>query len=133
MVKTVFTNGCFDVLHLGHFKLLQRCSELASGGCVIVGLNSDASVKRLKGTERPINDESARIFALKAIRWVDDVIVFDQDTPLALIEQIKPDIIVKGGDYRPQDVVGYGICDVEIFNFIEGFSTSRIIQSLSHR
>ena len=125
MTKVIFTNGCFDVLHLGHVRLLEFCKSL--GGRVVVGVNSDASVKRLKGSMRPINRQEARCEVLSSIKFVDEVILFDEDTPLTLIQQIKPDIVVKGGDYKQEDVVGYGLAEVVIFNFIDGYSSTSII------
>ena len=129
----VFTNGVFDVLHAGHVSLLRYCRELAGDGRVVVAINSDDSVKRLKGENRPIFTVKDRSFVLKSISYVDDVIVFEDETPLNLIKALRPDIIVKGGDYRPEDVVGYGICEIKIFNYMEGYSSSRIIKDLSHR
>ena len=105
--KIVFTNGCFDLIHSGHLSVLKRCEEIAtSAGLVYVGLNSDESVKRLKGENRPIRSQEERKEILEAIRYVDYVIIFDEDTPIDLIKKIKPDVIVKGGDYEPRNVVG---------------------------
>ena len=129
--KTVFTNGCFDVLHRGHMELLKFCSSL---GKVVVGLNSDSSVRGLKGPQRPIFHSTDRKFMLECCKYVDEVIIFKDDTPLNLIKNIKPDIIVKGGDYKREDVVGNDICDsVIIFNYLDGYSTTEIIKSLSDR
>ena len=130
-MSIVFTNGCFDVIHYGHIKLFEHCRKLAGCGRVIVGINSDDSVRRLKGFERPIFSLEKRVSVLKALRDVDEIIPFIDDTPLSLIKTIRPDVIVKGGDYKPEEVVGYGFCKVEIFNFIDGFSTTGIIKSLS--
>ena len=124
--KTIFTNGCFDILHRGHFELLKHCSML---GRVVVGLNSDASVKRLKGEERPFFSQIDREFALRSCRYVDEVIIFDEDTPLNLITNLSPDIIVKGGDYTPDQVVGHNLCEVVIFNYIEGYSTTKVLEN----
>ena len=129
-VRHVFTNGCFDILHRGHIELLQYCKSL---GHVTVGLNSDDSIRRLKGLDRPINKQDDRRLLLLALRCVDDVIIFDDDTPLTLIQSLVPDVIVKGGDYLMENVVGYGIADVEIFKFVEGYSTTAILDSNSHR
>ena len=118
MKKIIFTNGCFDVLHRGHIELLKYCKEL--GDIVFVGLNSDKSVKRLKGLSRPYNTEEDRKFLLKSIKYVDVVQVFDEDTPYNLIKKIKPNVIVKGGDYKPEEVVGNDLCEVKIFNFVDG-------------
>ena len=130
----VFTNGCFDVIHKGHVALLAYCRVLAGpSGRVVVGVNDDQSVSRLKGLERPIHALVDRIFVLRELRSVDEVIPFSEDTPLDLIRSLKPDIVVKGGDYRPEDVVGYGLCRVEIFGYVDGYSTTGIIESLGHR
>lgn len=124
----VFTNGCFDVLHLGHVELLHYC---ASFGDVIVGLNSDASVKRLKGDSRPINSEQARMRILKSIKYVSEVFIFEEDTPYELIKSLKPDMIVKGGEYKAEEVVGNDISKVKIFKTIPGYSSTNIINKIS--
>ena len=129
-MKTIFTNGCFDVLHRGHFELLKYCKSL---GHVVVGLNSDASVKRLKGDERPIFSQEDRLFMLLSCQYVDKVYVFDENTPYNLIKKINPDIIVKGGDYKKENVVGSDICEVKIFNYVEGYSTTKKIQDITNR
>ena len=111
--KTIsFTNGCFDIIHRGHLKLLEYCKSL---GNVVVGLNSDKSVKELKGKHRPINNESDRKYLLESLSFVDKVIIFNENTPYDLIKEIKPDIIVKGGDYTVKNVIGSDICKVKIF------------------
>ncbi len=130
---TVFTNGCFDILHLGHISLLKECRKL--GTKVIVGLNSDCSVKRLKGSQRPFNDEKVRKSMLENLVSVDEVIIFEEDTPYNLIKNIKPDIIVKGGDYRIEDIVGKDILDsyggqVKIFPFINNHSTTALSEKI---
>ena len=130
-VKTVFTNGCFDILHLGHISLLKFCRSL--GDVVIVGINSDESVKRLKGPGRPVNGQEERKIFLESIRYVDEVHIFHEDTPFELISQIRPDIIVKGGDYRPEDVVGNNLAKVVIFETVDGFSTTKKIKDISDR
>ena len=124
---TVFTNGCFDVLHIGHVRLLEYC---ATQGKVVVGLNSDASVKRLKGSSRPINNENDRLSLLLAIKYVDEVVIFEEDTPYELIKSLKPSIIVKGGDYEAQDVVGSDLAEVRLFPYQKGHSTTEILRSL---
>ena len=134
-MKTIFTNGCFDILHIGHVKLLQYCHELAyqttgGPGRVVVGLNSTCSVRRLKGNSRPINVESDRKYVLESLKYVDEVIIFNEDTPYQLIKQLSPHIIVKGGDYNPADVVGCDIAEVRIFNTVAGISTTDIISRL---
>jgi UDP-2-acetamido-3-amino-2,3-dideoxy-glucuronate N-acetyltransferase len=126
--KEVFTNGCFDVLHYGHLKLLEYCRELSQGGRVTVGLNSDSSVKRIKGDSRPYNTEKERKFALESIQYVDEVVVFSEPTPEKVIETLRPDIIVKGGDYRPEDVVGNDLAEVKIFNTVGSYSTTNVLE-----
>ncbi len=126
-MKKVFTNGCFDILHRGHFELLKYCKSL--GDWVIVGLNSDSSVKRIKDSSRPYNKEEDRLFMLQGCKYVDEVILFHEDTPLELIERLAPSFIVKGGDYSVEDVAGHKIAEVKIFNYIEGYSTTRILEN----
>lgn len=128
--KTVFTNGCFDILHFGHFKLLEFCRKKAGSGAVIVGLNSDASVKRNKGESRPFNNQEARKFALESLRFVDDVIIFDEDNPYNLIKRIEPNYIIKGGDYKKEEVVGFGLSEIIIFNTVNGYSTTSIASKI---
>ena len=123
-MKKVFTNGCFDILHRGHLELLWFCKS--AGDTVTVGLNSDKSVKKLKGTSRPINSQEDRRFLLESLACVDKVVIFDEETPIDLIKQLKPDIIVKGGDYSPEEVVGYNLAEVIIFDTIDGYSTTNI-------
>ncbi len=122
---TVWTNGVFDVLHKGHFELLKYASK--QGDKLIVGINNDASVKRLKGETRPINDVNERKAQLETLPWVDQVVVFEEDTPLNKIKLYKPDIIVKGGDYTIDTVVGNELAEVLIFPTINGVSTSKTI------
>ena len=130
-VKIVFTNGCFDILHRGHLELLRYCNKI--GQRVIVGINSDKSIKKLKGDTRPVFNQEDRKFILESIRFVDEVVIFDEDTPYNLIKQINPDIIVKGGDHSPETVVGNDICKVVIFNYINGYSTTKAIKCHSNR
>lgn len=130
--KVVFTNGCFDILHLGHVEYLAKARSL--GDILIIGLNSDDSVKRLKGEKRPVNPEYARAMLLSALEFVDYVVVFEEDTPELLIKTICPDILVKGGDYSIETIVGADFVlanggTVEIIPFVDGFSTSRIIDN----
>lgn len=122
----VFTNGCFDIIHRGHIDYLNASRKL--GDRLVVGVNSDESVRRLKGDSRPINCAEDRVAVLKALRCVSEVVVFDEDTPLNLIKKIRPTIVTKGGDYKPQQVVGYGLAQVVIIPFVEGRSTTRIIE-----
>ena len=126
----VFTNGCFDIIHRGHIALLKYCASL---GEVIVGLNSDDSVKRLKGLDRPINNATDRKFLLESLRSVSKVVIFEEDTPYNLIKSIKPDLIVKGGDYSPDRVIGQDLCKVEIFRTIQGYSTSDLIKKIASK
>ncbi|MCZ2355641.1 MAG: D-glycero-beta-D-manno-heptose 1-phosphate adenylyltransferase [Bacteroidia bacterium] len=131
----VFTNGCFDILHLGHVAYLQQARKL--GNRLIVGLNSDESVRRQgkSGAIRPINPEYARAGLLAALSCVDAVVIFDEDTPLKLIQTLLPDILVKGADYKPEEVVGYQEViknggQVICLPLTEGFSTSKIITQI---
>jgi len=126
----VFTNGCFDILHKGHLELFKFCrSQIPSHGLVIVGLNSDASIKRLKGNTRPINDIESRVHMLNSINNVDYVIVFEQDTPYELLSILQPDILVKGGDYTYDTIIGKEYCkDIKIFKTLEGYSTTNILK-----
>ena len=130
-MKTVFTNGCFDVMHRGHIELLKFCKRI--GGQVIVGLNADESVRKLKGSGRPINSVKDRKMLLEELRCVDKVIIFDEDTPYELIQSVNPDIIVKGGDYTPDNVVGNDLAEVVIFGTINGYSSTKIIESTGDR
>ena len=129
--KTVFTNGCFDILHLGHHTYLKQSSNL--GDFLVVAINSDESVKLLKGSDRPINNQNDRKFFLESLKYVDKVFVFDEDTPYNLIKNILPDLIVKGGDYAPEDVIGNNLCRVVIFDVVEGYSTTKKIQDIIDR
>ncbi len=134
--RVVFTNGCFDLLHPGHIAYLTEAKAL--GDVLVVGLNSDASVRRLKGPKRPLLSQEERRTMLLALRMVDDVAIFDEDTPNALIAALKPDIHVKGGDYNVDDlpetavVRAYG-GEVKILKFLDGFSTSGIIERILKR
>ena len=125
--RIVFTNGVFDILHKGHFELLAEAKSL--GEKLIVGINSDASVKRLKGETRPINNQMKRITQLEILPWVDQVVVFDEDTPYELIKKLKPHLIVKGGDYTVETVVGHDLADVHLVPTVEGYSTTSIIEA----
>lgn len=132
--KIVFSNGCFDILHRGHVEYLSKAA--AKGDVLIIGLNTDASVRRLKGPSRPVNDEKARAFVLAALGFVSAVTLFDDDTPYQLINKVQPDVLVKGSDYRPEDIVGYDIVTakggrVETIDLVEGFSTTKTIEKLS--
>ena len=131
--KIVFTNGCFDLLHKGHRDLIKQ--SFSFGDILIVGLNSDESVKRLKGEDRPIQNEVERKNALLNTGYVNEVYIFDGDTPLELINLIKPDILVKGGDYAPNEIVGYEEVtslggEIKIVPLTPGFSTTSIIENM---
>ncbi len=132
--KIVFTNGCFDILHRGHVEYLCHARDL--GDKMIVGLNTDASVKRLgKSPERPINNEETRAFVLAALECIDAIILFDEDTPYDLIKLVQPDILVKGNDYKAEDIVGYDIVkakggSVKTIPLVQGFSTTMLIEKL---
>jgi D-beta-D-heptose 7-phosphate kinase/D-beta-D-heptose 1-phosphate adenosyltransferase len=132
----VFTNGCFDLLHPGHISYLEKARTL--GDRLIVGLNSDESVKRLKGSGRPVNNQQDRARLLAALQCVDAVVVFEEDAPARLIEEVKPDILVKGGDYSLDQVVGASYVQsyggrVEILPYVPGYSSSNILEKLKHR
>jgi len=128
--KIVFTNGCFDILHRGHIDYLQKSKQL--GAKLIVGLNSDESVARLKGTARPHNKQGDRKRVLEALDCVDEVVIFNGDTPYELIKDLKPDIITKGGDYTSKEqVVGHDLAEVVIIPYIEGYSTTKTLEHLN--
>ena len=131
--KIVFTNGCFDILHKGHIEYLAKAASL--GTKLVIGLNTDASVKRLKGDSRPVNDENARALLLASLVFVDKVILFDTDTPRDLIDFVQPDVLVKGGDYKPEEIVGYDIVkakggEIVTLDFVEGYSTTSLIEKM---
>ena len=126
----IFTNGVFDILHIGHLELLKYAKSL--GKKLIVGINSDASVKKIKGPDRPINDVDKRVKQLMMLPWVDEVKVFEEDNPHNLMKEIMPDIIVKGGDWTVETVIGNELADVKIFSRIEGHSTSDIIEKIKN-
>ncbi len=132
--RIVFTNGCFDILHRGHVEYLQEAA--AMGDRLVIGLNSDSSVKRQnKGPERPLNDELSRAKVLAALRLVDAVVVFDQDTPLELIQAVGPDVLVKGGDWTEDRIVGADLVkarggEVRSLKLVEGFSTTALVEKI---
>jgi D-beta-D-heptose 7-phosphate kinase/D-beta-D-heptose 1-phosphate adenosyltransferase len=127
--KIIFTNGCFDILHRGHVSYLDTAKSF--GDVLILGLNTDSSVKRLKGENRPINSEDDRAFVLAALESVDYVVKFDQDTPYDLIKIVKPDVLVKGGDYEGKEVVGSDIAsEVKLVQFVDGKSTTKTIEKI---
>ena len=131
--KIVFTNGCFDIIHSGHIHTLSEAKAL--GTKLIVGINSDASVKRLKGEKRPVLSEDERALIVAALSFVDFVILFEEDTPFNLIKNITPTILVKGGDYKIEEIVGADIVlnnggSVEMIPFLTGFSTTNTIEKI---
>ncbi len=131
--KVVFTNGCFDIVHLGHIDYLEKAAAL--GNRLIIGLNTDASVSKLKGPERPVNSEYARARMLAALAFVDAVVLFADDTPLHLIETLTPDILVKGNDYTVEQIVGAKHVlqhggEVKTVDLVEGFSTTLLIEKI---
>ena len=131
--RLVFTNGCFDILHLGHVDYLAKAKSL--GDILVVGLNTDRSVSRIKGTNRPVNNQDARALLLASLIFVDAVVLFDEDTPYNLIKSVQPDVLVKGSDYKPHEIVGGDIVlgaggSIETIDFLEGYSTTSIIEKL---
>ena len=131
--RIVFTNGCFDLLHRGHIEYLAKAASL--GDVLVVGLNTDASVQRLKGPNRPLVDQQSRALLLAALHCVSGVVFFDQDTPYELIKKVKPDILVKGADYKAEDIVGYDVVKahgghVVTIELTDGFSTTALVQKI---
>jgi D-beta-D-heptose 7-phosphate kinase/D-beta-D-heptose 1-phosphate adenosyltransferase len=131
--KVVFTNGCFDLLHAGHVKYLQKARSF--GDLLVLGLNNDASVRRLKGEKRPLIGEAERAHILSALDCVDYLVLFSEDTPMKLIETLRPAVLVKGGDYTPAGVVGKELVEsyggrVELVEFVDGKSTTNIIEKI---
>jgi D-glycero-beta-D-manno-heptose 1-phosphate adenylyltransferase len=131
--KIVFTNGCFDILHRGHIEYLSQARD--RGEVLIIGLNSDASVKRIKGAGRPVQDEMSRALILASLRIVDAVVLFDEDTPYELIKFVNPDVLVKGADYTEQTIVGADIVkanggEVVTIPIVEGYSTTEILKKV---
>lgn len=131
--KIVFTNGCFDILHKGHADYLAQAKGL--GDVLIVGLNADSSIKNLKGEGRPVNKEDARAFLLASLHVVDAVMLFPEQTPIELITLVQPDVLVKGSDYKPEEIVGYDVVmkkggTVAAIDFVPGYSTTGIIKKL---
>lgn len=134
--RIVFTNGCFDILHRGHVEYLQEAAAL--GDRLVIGVNSDASVRRLgKAPDRPLNDQDSRAKVLAALRLVDAVVIFDEDTPMELIQAIGPDVLVKGGDWTEDKIVGsqyvrsYG-GEVRSLKLVDGFSTTSLVERIRH-
>jgi len=132
-MKVVFTNGCFDILHLGHIEYLAKAANL--GDVLVIGMNSDHSVHRIKGDNRPINDEHSRSMVLAALGFVTAVVLFDEETPYELIKTIQPDVLVKGRDYKPKEIVGHDIVlgkggKVKTIELTPGYSTTGIEQKI---
>lgn len=133
--KIVFTNGCFDLLHAGHIAYLAEAASL--GDKLIIGLNSDSSVQQLKGPQRPVNNEKTRSFLLAAMFFTDAVVFFSEETPLELITAVMPDILAKGGDYKPENIVGAKEVianggKVEVLSFLPGYSSTSIIDKIKN-
>lgn len=131
--KIVFTNGCFDLLHYGHVDYLSKAASL--GDILIVGLNTDASVGKIKGPSRPVNNERSRLHTIASLFYVSAVVLFDEPTPYDLISLVQPDVLVKGGDYKPEDIVGYDIVkrnggEVITLDFVPGYSTTLLEQKI---
>lgn len=134
--KIVFTNGVFDLLHIGHITYMAKAAEL--GDKLVIGLNSDSSVKRIKGKERPVNDQNSRAALLAALFFVDAIVVFQEDTPINLITALMPDILVKGADYSVENIVGAKQVianggEVKTINFVEGYSSTSIIEKIKNQ
>ena len=134
--KVVFSNGCFDILHLGHVEYLSKAKDL--GDILVIGLNTDESIKRIKGPERPVQDNCTRATILAALQFVDHVVFFDQDTPAELISKIIPDVLVKGADYKIENIIGADVVlknggEVKTIDLTEGHSTTNIINKLLHK
>lgn len=133
--KVVFTNGCFDLLHRGHVDYLSKARDL--GDKLFLGLNTDASVSTLKGEHRPIQDEQSRLQIMASLDFVDAVMLFSEETPYQLIQKVQPDVLVKGADYNPKDIVGYDVVtakggEVKTLEFLEGYSTSNIEKKIKN-
>lgn len=131
--RIVFTNGCFDILHRGHIEYLSKTASL--GDIVLVGLNSDRSVRKIKGSNRPLQDEYSRALVMASLKQVTGVYVFDEETPYNLISRVKPDVLVKGGDYKVEEIVGADVVkayggEVVTIDFLKGYSTSGLIEKL---
>ena len=133
--KIVFTNGCFDIIHRGHIEVLARTADL--GDKLVIGLNSDQSIQKLKGEDRPIIEEQSRAILLAALSFVDAIVLFSEDTPLKLISTLIPDVLAKGGDYEIETIVGYEIVQknggkVKLVPFLDGFSSTTIIDKIKN-
>ena len=129
-LRVVFTNGCFDLLHRGHVEYLAQAAD--KGDVLVVGLNTDTSVRRLKGEGRPVNDQKARALVLASLAFVDAVVLFNEDTPLELIKEVHPDVLVKGADYKLEEIVGHDLVtdyggNVVTIPLVEGYSTTKLL------
>ena len=134
--KIVFTNGCFDLLHLGHVDYLEKARQL--GDKLVLGLNTDCSISRIKGPSRPLQDEMSRARVMASLLFVDAVVLFDQDTPLELIKAVQPDILVKGDDYAVENIVGHDIVlgrggEVKTVPLVKGYSTTNIVKKIENK
>lgn len=135
-LRVVFTNGCFDLLHLGHVDYLEKARQL--GDKLIVGLNTDASVSKLKGPHRPLQDEMSRARIMASLLFIDVVVLFEEETPYELIKAIRPDILVKGDDYAIQNIVGHDLVldkggEVKTITLVKGYSTSGIVDKIKRQ
>ena len=133
--EVVFTNGCFDIIHRGHIEALAQTADL--GNRLIIGLNSDSSIQKLKGKNRPIIDEQSRAILLASLEFVDAVVIFSEDTPINLISTLLPDVLAKGGDYEIETIVGHEIVQqnggkVKLVPFVDGFSSTTIIEKIKN-
>jgi len=133
--KIVFTNGCFDLLHLGHIDYLSKAKDL--GDILIIAVNTDNSVRRLKGAARPITNENSRSVIIASLQFVSAVVLFDEDTPYNLIKQVQPDVLVKGSDYKPEDIVGFDIVkakggEIVTIDYLDGYSTSDLEKKIKN-
>ena len=131
--KVVFTNGCFDLLHFGHIDYLEKAGNM--GERLVLGLNTDDSISRFKGPGRPVQDQNSRARVLAALQFIDLVVFFNEDTPLELISELLPDVLVKGGDYLAENIVGADVVKkaggkVETIEFVPGYSTTRIVEKI---
>ena len=131
--KIVFTNGCFDLVHRGHVEVLANTADL--GDRLIIGLNSDVSIQKIKGKNRPIIDENSRAILLASLQFVDAIVLFSEDTPKQLIETIEPNVLAKGGDYKVEEIAGHEVVlqnggEVILVPFIDGFSTTNIVDKI---
>lgn len=135
-LRVVFTNGCFDILHRGHVEYLAKASEY--GDILLLGLNTDRSVRAIKGAHRPIQDENSRALILASLSFISAIVLFDEDTPLKLIEKVQPDVLIKGADYKEEEIVGYDIVKARggkiiTIDLVEGLSSSDLINKLTAR